>query len=60
MRKGHLVVLFFLLVGASVLGAFVFSKWFYVTPEASFNQPLDRYIINTTSSITEDSDINFV
>jgi Do/DeqQ family serine protease len=60
MRKGHLVVLFFLFVGASVLGAFVFSKWFYVTPEASFNQPLDRYIINTTSSITEDSDINFV
>ena len=60
MRKGHLVVLFFLLVGASVLGAFVFSKWFYVTPEASFNQPLDRYIINTTSSITEDSAINFV
>ena len=60
MRKGHLVVLFFLLVGASVLGAFVFSKWFYVTPEASFNQPLDRYIINTTSSITEYSDINFV
>ena len=60
MRKGHLVVLFFLLVGASVLGAFVFSKWFYVTHEASFKQPLDRYIINTTSSITKDSDINFV
>ena len=60
MRKGHLVVLFFLLVGASVLGAFVFSKWFYVNPEASFKQPLDRYIINTNSSITKDSDINFV
>ena len=60
MRKGHLVVLFFLLVGASVLGAFVFSKWFYVNPEASFKQPLDHYIINTNSSITKDSDINFV
>ncbi len=60
MRKGHLVVLFFLLVGASVLGAFVFNKWFYVTSEASFKQPLDRYIINTNSSITKDSDINFV
>ena len=60
MRKGHLVVLFFLLVVASVLGAFVFSKWFYVNPEASFKQPLDRYIINTNSSITKDSDINFV
>ena len=60
MRKGHLVVLFFLLVGASVLGAFVYSKWFYVTPEASFKKPLDRHIINTTSSIIKDSDINFV
>ncbi len=60
MRKGYLVVLFFLLVGASVLGAFVFNKWFYVTSEASFKQPLDRYIINTNSSITKDSDINFV
>ncbi len=60
MRKGYLVVLFFLLVSASLMGAYVFSKWFYVTPEANFKQPLDHYTINTTSSITKDSDINFV
>ena len=60
MKKTHFILLFFLLVSASIFGAFVYSQWFYVSPKITVKQLENNYPIRTSTSATLDADVNFI
>jgi serine protease Do len=60
MKKTHFILLFFLLVSASIFGAFVFSQWFYVPTKITVKQLENNHPIRTSTSATLDADVNFI
>lgn len=60
MKKIHVLILFLLMLGASMFGAYLFNIWFYNPPQVIINQPSDNYLYNTSSLTKNDSDVNFV
>ena len=60
MKKTHFILLFFLLVSASIFGAFVYSQWFYVPPKITVKQLENNHPIRTSTSATLDADVNFI
>ena len=61
MNKTHFILLLFLLVFASIFGAYMFSQWFYVPAEITIKQPENNHPIRTSStSATLNADVNFI
>lgn len=60
MKKTHFILLFFLLVSASIFGAFVYSQWFYVPTKITVKQLENNHPIRTSTSATLDADVNFI
>ena len=60
MKKTHFILLFFLLVSASIFGAFVFSQWFYVPTKITVKQLENNHPIRTSTLATLDADVNFI
>jgi Do/DeqQ family serine protease len=60
MKKTHFISLFFLLVLASIFGAYVFSQWFSVPADITIKQSEKNYQIPISSSTTKNSDVNFI
>ncbi len=60
MKKSHFILLFILLVSASISGAYMFSQWFYVPAEITIKQPENNHPIRTSSSTTLIADIDFI
>ena len=60
MKKSHFILLFILLVSASISGAYMFSQWFYVPAEITIKQPENNHPTVTSSSTNLIADIDFI
>ncbi|MDG1724100.1 MAG: trypsin-like peptidase domain-containing protein [Bacteroidia bacterium] len=60
MKKIHILILFLLMLSASIFGAYLFNIWFYNPPQVSIKNPSVNYLVNTNSFTKNDSNINFI